>query len=171
MAIINYTGIAKQFPYSSKYFTETCFCDVFTLNENSKNIGSILNVKSQVNIINTTLVETPIDISNEGQNLLGYKLIIELSLLYKLIYTETPLEQQCNMKNPVLSADLGNILKTVFVILPCSIVGIDTCKLIRTNSFKITPYIENVTMQLIDCKNVYSTMDVFVDVNFNNNHY
>ena len=168
MSTINYTGIAKSFPETSKYFAETCFCDVFTLPENNKDIGSILTVKSQVNIINTTLVETPIDISNEGQNLLGYKLIIELGLLYKIIYVSTPLEEQCNMKNPVLSADLGNTLKTVFVVLPYSIRGIDTKKLIRTNAFKVTPYIEHVTMQIIDPRSVYSTMDVFIDVDFNN---
>lgn len=167
MSNINYTGIAQTFPYSSKYFTETCFCDVFTLPENSKSIGSILSVKSQVNIINTKLIETPIDISNEGQNLLGYKLIIELSLLHKIIYLERPLVQQSCLKNPALSADLGNVLKTVFVILPCSICGVDTCKLIRKNSFTVTPYIENVCMQQIDCRNIYSTMDVFIDVSFN----
>ena len=167
MSNINYTGIAQVFPYSSKYFTETCFCDVFSLPEASKSIGSILSVKSNVQVVSTKLIETPINISNEGQNLLGYKLIVELSLLHKLIYLEHPLAQYSCMKNPALSANLGNTLKSVFIILPCSICGVDTCKLIRKNAFTITPYIENICMQQIDGRNVYSTMDVFIDVSFN----
>ncbi|MGL4877016.1 hypothetical protein [Paraclostridium dentum] len=167
MSNINYTGIAQVFPSSSKYFTETCFCDVYTLPENNKNLGAILNVKSNIQVINTKLIETPIDISNEGQNLLGYKLIVELSLLHKLIYLEHPLAKYCFTKNPALSANLGNTLKSVFIILPCSICGVDTCKLIRKNAFTITPYIENISMQQIDARNIYSTMDVFIDVSFN----
>lgn len=168
MANINYTGIAQTFPYSSKYFTETCFCDVFSLPESSRNLDTILTVKSQVKVVNTKLIETPIDISVEGQHLLGYKLIVELALVHKIIYLESPLIQYCCVKNPALSASLGDTLKSVFIILPCSVCGVDTCKLIRRNSFTITPYIENISMQKIDTRNIYSTMDVFIDVNFNN---
>lgn len=166
MSNINYTGIAQVFPNSAKYFTETCFCNVFSLPENSKSLGTILSTKSNVQVVSTKLIETPIDISNEGQNLLGYKLIVELSLLHKIIYLERPLSQNSCLKNPALSTNLGNTLKSVFIILPCSICGVDTCKLIRKNAFTITPYIENISMQEIDCRNIYSTMDVFIDISF-----
>lgn len=167
MSNINYTGIAQIFPTSSKYFTETCFCDVFSLPEGSKSLGTILSTKSNVQVVSTKLIETPVDISNEGQNLLGYKLIVELSLLHKIIYLERPLAQYSCLKNPALSANLGNTLKSVFIILPCSICGVDTCKLIRKNAFTVTPYIENISMQEVDPQNIYSTMDVFIDVSFN----
>lgn len=166
MSNINYLGISQVFPCEPKYFTETCFCDVFSLPEKNKNINTILSVNPTIDVLGINLIETPIEISNEGQHLLGYKLIVELSICNKIIYLEHPLVDDNCCNNPALSASLGNNLKSIFVILPCSICGVDTCSLIRKKAFNIKPYIENMSMQVMDNRTIYFTMDIFINVSF-----
>lgn len=167
MPNINCSIVAKSFPRDSKYFTETCFCELLELPKKSRSLCEIIKVNSDIEVTNTNLIETPIQISNEGQNLQGYKLIIELSIIHKLIYLEYPLVKCTCSNNPALCSNLGTALKSVFIVLPCTICGIDTCKLIRKNEFTVTPYIENISMQKVDCRHVYSTIDLFLDVTFN----
>lgn len=166
MSKINYIGISQVFPCSPKYFTETCFFDVFTLPEDCKNINSVLSVNPSINVIGVNLIETPVEISYEGQQLLGYKLIVELSICHKIVYLEYPLVDNSCYDNPALNVDLGNNLKSLFVILPCSICGIDTCSLIRKKAFSVTPYIENMSVQVLDNRSIYFNMDIFINVLF-----
>ena len=166
MSKVNYIGISQVFPCSPKYFTEKCFSDVFTLPENYKDINTILSVNPSISVINSNLIETPIEISYEGQQLLGYKLIVELSICNKIFYLEHPLIDDNCIDNLVLSADLGNNFKSVFIILPNSICGLDTLSLIRRRAFTVTPFIENMSMQVLDNRNTYFNMDVFLNVFF-----
>lgn len=160
-------GIAQSFPENSKYFAENYFSDVLEIPKQNKDINQILSVKASAKVLSTKLVETPIKISNEGQNLEGYKLLVELDLLQNITYLEYAINHNCCIDNPVRYLTLKDTLKSVFIVLPCQICGENTASLIRRNKFKVTPYIENISVQKISCRKISSTIDIFVDVTFN----
>ena len=167
MKNIQYLGIAKTFPTNSKYFTETYFSDILQIPSQSKDISQILSSRASAQIVNSKIIKTPVKISNEGQNLLGYKLLVEIDIIQNLTYLEYALGCNCYSDNPVRYVTLKDTLKSVFVVLPCQIYGEDVESLIRRNKFKVIPYIENVSIQQISCREFSSNVDIFVDVTFN----
>lgn len=167
MKNIQYLGICDKFPKNSKYFTETYFSDVLEIPECSKDINQILSSRATAQVINTKLIKTPIKISNEGQNLQGYKLLVEIDFVQNITYLEHELNYNCCIDNPVRYLTLRDTLKSVFIVLPCQICGEDVETLIRRNKFKVTPYVENVSLKKVSCREVASNIDVFVDVTFN----
>lgn len=167
MKNIQYLGTAKIFPKDSKYFAETYFSDVLEIPAQSKDMNQILSSRASAQVMNTKLIQTPIKISNEGQNLQGYKLLIELDFIQNITYLEYPLNCNCGIDNPVRYVTLKDTLKSIFIVLPCQIGGEDVESLIRKNKFKVTPYIENVSIQKISCREISSNIDIFVDVTFN----
>lgn len=167
MKNIQYLGIAKAFPQDSKYFVETYFSDVLTLPSQSKDINQILSSRATAQVVNTKLIQTPIKISNEGQSLQGYKLLVELDFIQNLTYLEYALNYSCCVDNPVRYVTLKDTLKSVFIVLPCQICGEDVESLIRKNKFKVSTYIENISVQKISCREITSNIDIFIDVTFN----
>lgn len=167
MKNIQYLGIAKTFPTNSKYFAETYFSDVLRIPDNCRDMNQILSSRASAQIVNTKLIKTPIKISNEGQSLQGYKLLVELDFIQNITYLEYAFNCNCCVDNPVRYVTLKDTLKTIFIVLPCSICGEDVESLIRKNKFKVTPYIENVSIQQISCREFTSNIDIFVDVTFN----
>ncbi|MGL4877021.1 hypothetical protein [Paraclostridium dentum] len=167
MKNIQYLGIAKTFPTNSKYFAETYFSDILKIPDCSKDMNQILSSKVSAHVLNTKLIQTPVKVSNEGQNLQGYKLLVEFEIIQNITYLEYALNCNCYVDNPVRYVTLKDILKSVFIVLPCKLCGEDVEGLIRKNKFKVTPYIENVSIQKISCREVASNVDIFIDVTFN----
>lgn len=167
MKNIQYLGIAKTFPNGSKYFTETYFSDVLRIPDNCKDMNQILSSRASTQILNTKLIKTPIKISNEGQNLQGYKLLVELDFIQNITYLEYPFNYNYSIDNPVRYVTLKDTLKTIFIVLPSSINGESVESLIRKNQFRVNPYIENVSIQQISNREFNSNIDLFIDVTFN----
>lgn len=150
-------GVAKCFPKNPKYFTEENFSQVFTLPCQKPDIESILSVNADVNIISIRLVDTPKGLSNEGQNLSGCKAVIEIKILYKIKYVANLITQ------PVHAAHFENVIRSIFIIVPCEVNGECIKDLFKRNKVVVTPYIEDIYFKAIDLRKIYTNITLFLD--------
>lgn len=157
---ISCTGISDDMPEYVKYFQEINLVEILELPCDKPDIDSLSSVMIAPKVISSKLITTPIALSYEGQNLSGYKLIVQLSLDEKIKYVAN----QC--QRSVHATHFTNVLKSVFVVVPSEVNGVSVCDLIRTNKYAVTPYVEDIYAVKKDCRTLYKCSIILVDVKF-----
>lgn len=152
-------GIADSFPEDPKYFTQLSIPETLIIPQTKPDMEQLLSVTVEAVVESMKLIETPIALSNEGQNLSGCKLIVELRLREKVKYVADEPTQ------PVHAAHYDNILKSIFIIVPCEVNGIPMREYLRRKRVVITPYIEDIYAEMIDKRTVFKNITIFVDAN------
>lgn len=155
-------GVADSLPENPKYFTELSVSEALSIPYKKPDMEQLLSIMVDPQVISVRLVETPVALSNEGQNLSGCKLGIELKLREKVNYVADERTQS------VYVAHFENILKSVFVVVPCEIDGKLTRDLLRQRKVSVTPYIEDIYGEMRDERTIFKHLTVLVDVKFIN---
>lgn len=155
-------GISENLPETVTYFQEISLLEELEVPCQKPDVESLVSVMTSVNVERYKLVETPIAISYEGQNLSGQKLIIELSFSQKVKYVA---DSNCQS---IHAFHNDNLVKSVFVVVPMEIDGMRVCDLVRKKIFSITPYIEDVYSIKKDKKTILNYITLLVDVKFFN---
>lgn len=153
-------GIATSFPKDPKYFTQLSIPETLTLPSQKPDMEQLLSVTVDAVIESVKLIDTPIALSNEGQYLSGCKLVIELKLREKVKYVADEPTQT------VHAAHYENVLKSIFVILPCEVNGESVRNLLARKKIVVTPYIEDIYAEMVDKRTIFKNITVFVDVKF-----
>ncbi|MEF9934297.1 MAG: hypothetical protein RR539_05475 [Clostridium sp.] len=147
----------QSLPQNVKYFKEEIINEILTIPDQKPDMERVLKALVSVNVESIKLIETEKGISNEGQNLTGYKLIVKLRIKEKLTYVA----DRCTQ--PVHAAHYENV-KSLFVILPETIDGERTCDLIKRNKLNVVPYVECVEARMLDERHVHKCVMLFVNV-------
>lgn len=158
--LIEYIGLADTLPENPKYFTELSMPENLVIPKQKPDIEQILAVMAEAEVISTRLVETEKAISDEGQNLSGCKVIVELRLHEKVKYVADEPTQSVHV------AEYESQYKSVFIVVPCQIQGRDVCELIRKKRMGVNVYIEDIYAEMIDCRNIFKNVTLLVDVVF-----
>ncbi|MCX7951756.1 MAG: hypothetical protein N2594_07380 [Clostridiales bacterium] len=153
-------GIATTFPKDPKYFTQLSIPETITIPSPKPDMEQLLSVTVDAVIESIKLIDTPIALSNEGQYLSGCKLVIEIKLREKIKYVADEPTQT------VHAAHFENVLKSLFVIVPCEINGQSTKNLLSKNKVVVTPYIEDIYAEMIDKRTIFKNITLFIDVKF-----
>ena len=153
-------GIADSFPTDPKYFTQLSIPETLIIPEPKPDMEQLLSVTVDTVIESVKLIETPVAKSNEGQNLSGCKLIIELRLREKVKYVADELTQA------VHAAHYDNVLKSIFIVVPCEVEGHSVRDMLKRNRVIVTPYIEDIYAEMIDKRTIFKNITIFVDVKF-----
>ncbi|MBN1040406.1 hypothetical protein DVW12_17155 [Clostridium botulinum] len=157
---VNGIGISDQIPEYVKYFQEVSIIDTLSIPEEKPDMEKLSSIIISPTVVATKLITTPVALSYEGQNLSGYKLIVELSLKEKIRYVAAMPNQSIH------AAHYDSIMKSVFVVVPEMYNGKRVCDLIRKNRFSVTPYVEDIYAVMKDCRNIYKCITLLVDVKF-----
>lgn len=144
-------------PKEATYFKEEIVSEILTIPPQKPDMERILDILVWPEIANIKLIETPVGMSNEGQYLSGYKLIVEVNLKEKVTYVA------CEPTQSVHAAHFET-LKSMFVILPKEINGRDVCDLVRADRIQVTPYIEATKFRMLDCRIIHKCVMLFLDV-------
>ena len=131
-------GVSSVFPSTLVYFKQVAVDQELVIPENKSCIEDLISINSSVEVESYNLVETIVGTSLEGQNLTGCKLSIELSAKDILVYSTA---RQCNN---VQSCTFNNKICCIFVVVPCTINGVSTEKLVAQGNLTVTPYIEDI---------------------------
>jgi hypothetical protein len=150
-------GIAASFPEEPKYFTQLAIPETITIPEPKPDMEQLLSVAVDASIESVKLIETPVALSNEGQNLSGCKLIIELKLREKVKYVADEPTQT------VHAAHYENVLKSIFIIVPCEVNGVSIRRVLERKRLIITPYVEDIYAEMVDKRTIFKNITVFVD--------
>lgn len=153
-------GISHSFPINPKYFTQLSIPETLSIPDLKPDMEQLLSVTVDVVIESVKLIETPIALSNEGQNLSGCKLIIELRLRELIKYVADEPRQK------VHSTHYDNVSKSVFVIVPCEVEGYSVKDLLKKNRVTITPYIEDIFAEMLSKRKIFKNTTILVDVKF-----
>lgn len=145
------------YPENIKYFKEELISEVVVLPYHRPDIQRVLDMSVWPEIINIHLVETKVGTSNEGQNLSGLKLVVDLKLKEKLSYIADEPTQSVHTQQ-------FEYFKSMFVIVEPKINGISVYDLVRSERLQVTPYIEAVKFRLQDKRSVHKCLMLFLDV-------
>ena len=157
---LNGIGVYNDMPKTVKYFQDINIVETLRLPAQKPDIEVVSSMLISPKVISTKLINTPIALSYEGQNLSGYKLLVDLQIQEKVKYVAALPHQ------PVHSAHYTNINKNVFVVVPEEIDDIRICDLIRKNKYSVTPYVNDVYTLIKDCRTIYNCVSILVDVKF-----
>lgn len=155
----NYTP-NLELPREVKFFKEELVCELLPIPEEKPEMERVLDVMVWPEVKRIDVVKTEKGQSNEGQQLGGVKLIVEILLKEKLMYVANRCDQ------PVHAVHYDT-LKSIFVILPEEIDGRKVCELIRLNKIQVIPYIEKVYARMLDDRNVHKCVLLLADVKIN----
>jgi hypothetical protein len=108
-------------PETVKYFQEVNIIENIEIPCNKPDIETISSLLVSPKVSSARLINTPIALSYEGQNLSGYKLIVDLKIDEKLKYVAALCHQ------PIHGVHYSDINKSVFVVVPEEIDGQRVC--------------------------------------------
>lgn len=153
-------GISNDMPKKVDYFQEVSIVETLEIPCEKPEMEKLSSIIVAPKVMATKLITTPIALSYEGQNLSGYKLIVELSLQEKIKYVAAIPNQSIH------AVHYDNIMKSVFVVVPEFYKGERVCDLIRKSKFSVTPYVEDIYAVTKDCRTIYKCISLLVDVKF-----
>ncbi len=117
---------------SCKYFKQEKISEIVALDRQFPFIKKVIGTFACANVQSYKLIETKEDVSLEGQNLSGYKLLVDVSIKGEVEYIPQ------NSRGKVCFCPFEAI-KTIFVVVPKSINEVDIKKIIKEEKFKINP--------------------------------
>lgn len=148
---------SNNLPATIKYFKEELISEVLVIPSQKPNMERILKVLISPEVVDVNLVETEVGYSNEGQNLTGYKLVVELNVREKITYVadeETQSVHAANYEN----------MTSIFVVVPKELNGENICDLLRAGRISVTPYVEGFKARMLNCREIYKCVLLLVDV-------
>lgn len=153
-------GIANKLPTNPLYFTEVTIPETLVIPKQKPDIEDLLSVMVDIDIISVKTVKTPTAVSNEGQNLSGCKIVIEIKLREKVKYVADEPTQS------VHAAHFENVLQSIFVVVPCTVNSIPIEQLLQKGKVSVVPYIEDIYAVARDKRTIFKNVAVLVDVTF-----
>ncbi len=158
--LIEYVGINQQIPadYSVSIFKELMIQEHVTLSDCFPDIEQITRVTVCVEIKNAYVIDTPISntntdgsiINSSGQILTGKKLVID-GIIHQMIHYVADTDQQ-----QVVVLD-NNYSFGTFAVLPAT-------ASISNSHYIITPYIEDIMVDIVDARNITKCISLFLEV-------
>lgn len=159
---IDYIGISTSLPKDIKYFKEELFSTDCIVKENILKVDKIISVCVDTKIISMKLINTQVKSSNEGQKLRGRKLLVELSINYKIKYVSDGIDRYLYMMK-------HNITKAIYVVLPQKIKEEKIEELIRKKKIGVQVFIEDLYAKVRAPEYIYIRNLVLVNLYIKNN--
>jgi len=151
-------GISNTIPDPGPHFTEICIPETVTLPEAKPDMEQLISVMVDAKVVSVRLINTPEGLSDEGQNLTGKKLSIELELQQKVKYVADEPTQS------VHAAHFNKLVSSIFIVVPANIDD----NLITQGKYKITPYIEDIYGEQLDKRTIFKNITLLIVAKFLN---
>jgi hypothetical protein len=152
----------EDLPVNPLYFTEIAVPEKVCIPAVKPDIEELVSVTVDAKVISVRLIKTAIGTSNEGQELSGYKIIVELKLRQKVKYIADEPTQS------VHAAHFEKVLSSVFVVVPPTItiggVPFPIELLFAENRLIVTPYIEDIYAARLNKRCIFKNITLLVDV-------
>ncbi|MBM7625156.1 DUF3794 domain-containing protein [Sporohalobacter salinus] len=150
--LIEVVGVAECFPElcsDCDFWTQISVPENLTIPEQKPDVEQLVKVSARVEIFSKRIVKTPVSCGPNlaGNCLTGRKLIIEGHLKQKVFYVADLPEQ------PVHAAHF-QVPFSAFIIIPSDI---DSC-----TKFRIIPYIEDVFVKMINKRDFFKNVALFL---------
>ncbi|MGL5066533.1 MAG: hypothetical protein ACRC6T_01720 [Sarcina sp.] len=147
----------QSIPEYSKYFKEEIINEILAIPCQKPDMERLLKTLVDVTVEDKKLIKTEKGLSNEGQILTGYKLVVKLRIKEKITYVADHCTQSVHAAH-------FETIKNLFIIIPEEIDGEDICKIFKKGRLSITPYVECVESRMLDERTIHKCVMLLVDV-------
>lgn len=147
--LIEYNGIDTCVKNSIKNFRQVNFESTFCVPCQKPDIEQIIKVDAKTSILKYEIVETPVGVSLEGQEVTGYKLLICGDISYKVQYVADEPTQSVHTFHKCVPF-------CGYIVLPK--------KFNKESYINPSALIEDISMEQIDERCVYSNITVLLVV-------
>lgn len=130
---------------TNEYFKEEHAKQCICISSDKPDIDEIIDIFVHPEIISTKLLETKDGLSNEGQKLTGYKLLVQVKLNEKITYISND-----NTQN--ICVVYYEVLKSIFIILPKSENGKSISDMYKFSRIVVSPTIEDCNARKLNCR-------------------
>lgn len=154
-SIFNY----KEIPNNIKFFKMQEFNDVLCIPDDKPDMENISDMFISADVHDMKLIKTEKGLSNEGNSLLGNKLLVEILFKEKLIYVSDKLNEN-------VFVVYSEILKSAFVALPEYVDGKNVLDMYKSSRLTVTPYLLHVDTRLLSKRNINISLLAFLDIQF-----
>lgn len=154
---IEYVGINTNLPENIKFFKEVLINDEYCLNKNLNNLKKIVSVSIDYDVDLIKIINTDRKISTENQSLSGKKALIELTLKYKIKYTDD------KNKNKIYILK-KNTIKAIYIALPIEIDNLKIEEISRMSKLEPEVFIEDVYATIKNKNSLYIRSLVLVNI-------
>jgi Tol biopolymer transport system component len=150
-ASIKKNGISKFNKEKIKYFSQIGFREIITLCDNMPDIQQIISVIADPQILSMKIIETMEGKSQEGQYISGCKLIAEIELKQKILYSTDSTTQSIHVIE-------NTFIQSAYIVVPKSIKGTDIKWLLKENRYYCKVFIEDIVIKKIDERNIFTNI-------------
>lgn len=150
----------SDMPSTANYFQEMTTYEIITLPRAQIDIERVSSVNIKPQVISAKIISTPISLSQEGQNLSGHKLVVEVYLKQIFKYTSA------DVNHSVHSFNYDEIKKSVYIVIPIEYGGVKVSSLVRRNKFIVTPYITDIYYKVMNKRQIFNSISLLVDFKF-----
>lgn len=155
---IKTNGVSPELPQNPVYFTEISIADIMKIPPQKPDMEQAVSVTVEARVTSKRIVDTECAKSIEGQLLTGKKLVMELKLIQKVIYIADKPTQ------PAHAFHDEETRRSVFIIVPKFVNGIEVERLLKTNKLIVTPYIEDIYAEQMDNRTIFKNITLLIDV-------
>lgn len=149
--------ISNEYPIDSKYFKEEKFFQTIYIPKCRPDIDSICDIFIQPTVLNVKLVKTNKGLSNEGRQLTGYELLVEVQIDEKLTYIADEPTQS------VFAIDYQS-LKSIHITLPECVNDKSVYDLFKSSRLTVMPFLEHTSTRKVDARTLNTCTLLFLDV-------
>ncbi|MGL5354553.1 MAG: hypothetical protein ACRDA5_14735 [Clostridium sp.] len=149
MNFVNTPHSVSKLPNEIKYFTEDYINSCISIPNYLESIKTLLSLFIDIKILSVKLCPTDTLVSNEGQVLTGFNLLINYSIKKNLKYISN------NYPNNPLFYSFATPYNYCSIALPSTINGVHIEHIINSKSYSISYYLENVDLEVIDERNFF----------------
>ncbi len=161
MSNVQIVGLAEpdSFPIAPTMFTEIAVIDTVDVPDPKPPIEQLVSILLDVTLASTRIIQTPVGTSLSGLRLTGCKLVVEGSINEKITYVASEPDQ------PVHAVE-GSVPFSTFIIVPPSMNCVPIQDLLK--ALKVTPFVEDVFVDLLSPRKVFKNIILFLDVTLTN---
>lgn len=141
----------------SNVFKEYDISDVIIIPSIKPSAKSIIEIVAYPTVNNIKVVETENIISNEGKELSGKNLIVDMNIVGRMVYISD------DDKDYIYVHNFENV-KSVSLAVPKNIESSDTYGLYKSGRLQVNPSIENIHARKIDDRSIYTSILLYLDV-------
>lgn len=142
-----------------KFFKEDELFKTITLPANKPNIKQLYDIIVLPEIANYSIVDTNVEVSNEGNKLLGYKIIAQVVLNLKLSYIVDSAKENICTTN-------FKILKNMTIVVPQNINSRKVTDIFKVKGVNLLPYVEHYHIKMIDSRSFNLSVLLILDAKF-----
>ncbi|MGL4798625.1 MAG: hypothetical protein ACRCWY_04380 [Cellulosilyticaceae bacterium] len=159
-ARITGAGIATVLPQYVTYFQEASVMEDLMIPPEKPDMEDLAGISAVAEVMDYKVIETGKAVSYEGQNLSGQKLIVPIQFKIQIKYIADECDQNLH------AAHSNEMMQNVFIIIPTTVDGQNTCDLLRKNKFTLNCYIEDFYAMKKDARTLRVFVTYLVDLKF-----